>query len=209
MEYCKQCGAAIDKKTGCCINCGLQAGGASRKKSNSVLVIVVIVFALAILLLVGKAILNKIASVTDLAPNDGYLTVTDEVIHTIYVEKDFKKFASYMPDAVIQTLIKDNYEGDAEAFYSKLEEGYNSSDEIVVDEGTVSWEVNEEMDLVAAMLDQYEEAYQLENGTLDKIRSAKALDVTISYTSNGETKKESAYLLLGLMEEKWYLIAFQ
>ena len=78
----------------------------------------------------------------------------------------------------------------------------------VADPDSVTWKVNEERNMVAAQLDHYEELYQEQFGTSTKIKYAKALDITISYTSDGVEKEENVYIIIGMIEGEWNLIEF-
>lgn len=208
MEYCKKCGATIDKETGYCTNCGLHVQEFSEKKKNLPLKILLAVVAVIVVIFGVKTVFNGVSSVYDKAPNDGYLEVVDEMMDAVYVNRDIEKFVSLMPEAVVQAMIKANYGGDAQAFYEAMQGAYAQISEIAVDEGSVTWNINEEIDVTGVQLDHYEELYQINFGVTDKIRSAKALDITISYTSNGEAKEDNVYFIIGLINGEWYMIDF-
>lgn len=208
MEYCKKCGAAIDKKTGCCTNCGLPVENYSKTKGKLVLLIAIAAAIIIVGFLGVKAVMNVIASKMDVATDDGYMEVAEELVDAVYVNLDLEKFASLMPESVIKKLIEEKYDGNEQAYYDELEQVYATMKDKVADPDSVTWKVNEERNVVAAQLDHYEEYYQEQFGTSTKIKYAKALDITISYTSDGEEKEENVYMIIGMIENDWYLIEF-
>lgn len=208
MEYCKSCGAAIDPKTGCCTNCGLPVEKYKKTKGKLVFLIVIAAAVLLVGFIGVKVISNVIASRLDVARDDGYMDVAEELIDAVYIDIDLEKFASLMPKPVVQKLVDEKYDGDEQAFYDDLEQAYADMKEKAADPDSVTWKINEEMNVVAAQLDHYEEVYQAEYGTSAKIKHAKALDITVSYEANGEEKEENAYLLIGMIDGEWYLIDF-
>ena len=155
-----------------------------------------------------KAVMNVIASKMDVATDDGYMEVVEELVDAVYVDLDPKKFASLMPESVIKKLIEEKYDGNEQAYYDELEQVYATMKDKVADPDSVTWKVNEERDMVAAQLDHYEELYQEQFGTSTKIKYAKALDITISYTSDGVEKEENIYIIIGMIEGEWNLIEF-
>ena len=208
MEYCKNCGAKIDPQTGCCMNCGLHVNDYTKKKKNPVLKIIIALVAVVLLFLGVKSVINLVSSKTDVATDDGYLELVEELMDAVYVEKDVAKFVSLMPEAVVQQMIDENFDGDEAAFEARMQEVYTEVEGMTVDAGTVSWEINEELDVVGVQLDHYEELLKEETGVSIKLRSAKALDLTVSYTVNGEPKEENMYVLLGLIDGEWYLVSY-
>ena len=208
MENCKRCGAKIDPETKCCVNCGLHVSDYSEKRKNPILKIILAVAVVIVILLGAKGILNLIASKFDVAPNDGYLEVVEELINTVYVDTDMEKFVSLMPEAIVQQMIDENYAGDENAFKERAKEIYAELEGMTADADSVSWKINEELDMVGVQLDRYEEVLEEETGVAIKLRSAKALDLTVSYTVNGELKEENMYVLLGLIDGEWYLVSF-
>ena len=208
MEYCKKCGAKIDVSTGCCINCGLHVKDYSKKKSNIGLkIILVIILVLAILLGV-KVVLNMIEAKTDVAQDDGYLKVVEDIVNAVYVEGDVEAFVDFMADSVVDSMIEENFDGDEAAFQARMQEVYADMESMTADAGTVTWDINEEIDIVGAQLNLYEAQLEEEMGVDMKIRSAKALDLTVSYEQNGEAKKESMYVIIGIIDGEWCLISF-
>lgn len=208
MEYCKNCGAKIDPQTGCCMNCGLHVNDYTKKKKNPVLKIIIALVAVVLLFLGVKSVINLVSSKTDVATDDGYLELVEELMDAVYVDKDVAKFVSLMPEAVVQQMIDENFDGDEAAFEARMQEAYTEFEGMTVDAGSVSWEINEELDVVGVQLDHYEELLKEETGVSIKLRSAKALDLTVSYTVNGEPKEENMYVLLGLIDGEWYLVSY-
>ena len=208
MEYCKRCGAKIDQKTGCCVSCGLHVSDYSKKKKNPALKIIIALVVIVVLFLGVKSIINLVASKFDVAPNDEYMEVVEELMDAVYVDTDVEKFVSLMPEAIVQEMIDENFDGDEAAFEARMQEVYTELEGMTADEGSVTWEINEELDLVGVQLDHYEELLEEETGVAIKLRSAKALDLTVSYTANGEPMEESMYVLLGLIDGEWYLVSF-
>lgn len=208
MEYCKNCGAKIDPQTGCCMNCGTHVNDYAKKKKNPVLKIIIALVAVVLLFIGVKSVINLVSSKTDVATDDGYLELVEELMDAVYVEKDVAKFVSLMPEAVVQQMIDENFDGDEAAFEARMQEVYTEFEGMTVDAGTVSWEINEELDVVGVQLDHYEELLKEETGVSIKLRSAKALDLTVSYTANGEPKEENMYVLLGLIDGEWYLVSY-
>ena len=208
MEYCKRCGAKIDQKTGCCVSCGLHVSDYSKKKKNPALKIIIALVVIVALFLGVKSIINLVASKFDVAPNDEYLEVVEELMDAVYVDTDVEKFVSLMPEAIVQQMIDENFDGDEAAFEARMQEVYTELEGMTADEGSVTWEINEELDMVGVQLDHYEELLEEETGVAIKLRSAKALDLTVSYTANGEPMEESMYVLLGLIDGEWYLVSF-
>lgn len=208
MEYCKNCGAKIDLQTGCCMNCGLHVNDYTKKKKNPVLKIIIALVAVVLLFLGVKSVINLVSSKTDVATDDGYLELVEELMDAVYVDKDVAKFVSLMPEAVVQQMIDENFDGDEAAFEARMQEAYTEFEGMTVDVGSVSWEINEELDVVGVQLDHYEELLKEETGVSIKLRSAKALDLTVSYTVNGEPKEENMYVLLGLIDGEWYLVSY-
>lgn len=208
MEYCKNCGAKIDPQTGCCMNCGLHVNDYTKKKKNPVLKIIIALVAVVLLFLGVKSVINLVSSKTDVATDDGYLELVEELMDAVYVDKDVAKFVSLMPEAVVQQMIDENFDGDEAAFEARMQEAYTEFEDMTVDAGSVSWEINEELDVVGVQLDHYEELLKEETGVSIKLRSAKALDLTVSYTVNGEPKEENMYVLLGLIDGEWYLVSY-
>lgn len=207
IEYCKNCGAKIDSVTGCCVNCGTHAD--ARVKKNPVMKLILVFVAAVAVLLGVKTVTNLVASKQDVATDNGYLDVVEDMIDAVYVEKSVEKFAGLMPESVISQVIEKNYGGDETAFQTEMANVYAELMEVSVDENSIEWNIKEEIDVVGVQLDQYEELFAEETGVKVKIRSAKALDLTVSYTVEGEEKTESMYVLLGLIDGKWYLISFQ
>ncbi len=208
MEYCKRCGAKIDQKTGCCVSCGLHVSDYSKKKKNPALKIIIALVVIVVLFLGVKSIINLVASKFDVAPNDEYMEVVEELMDAVYVDTDVEKFVSLMPEAIVQEMIDENFDGDEAAFEARMQEVYTELEGMTADEGSVTWEINEELDMVGVQLDHYEELLEEETGVAIKLRSAKALDLTVSYTANGEPMEESMYVLLGLIDGEWYLVSF-
>lgn len=208
MEYCKRCGAKIDQKTGCCVSCGLHVSDYSKKKKNPALKIIIALVVIVALFLGVKSIINLVASKFDVAPNDEYMEVVEELMDAVYVDTDVEKFVSLMPEAIVQEMIDENFDGDEAAFEARMQEVYTELEGMTADEGSVTWEINEELDMVGVQLDHYEELLEEETGVAIKLRSAKALDLTVSYTANGEPMEESMYVLLGLIDGEWYLVSF-
>lgn len=208
MEYCKNCGAKIDPKTGCCMNCGLHVNDYTKKKKNPVLKIIIALVAVVLLFLGVKSVMNLVSSKLDVATDDGYLEVVEELMDAVYVDTDVEKFVSLMPEAIVQQMIDENFDGDEAAFEARMQEAYTEFEGMTVDAGSVSWEINEELDVVGVQLNHYEELLEAETGVSIKLRSAKALDLTVSYTANGEPKEESMYVLLGLIDGEWYLVSY-
>ena len=208
MEYCKNCGAKIDPQTGCCMNCCLHVNDYTKKKKNPVLKIIIALVAVVLLFLGVKSVINLVSSKTDVATDDGYLELVEELMDAVYVDKDVAKFVSLMPEAVVQQMIDENFDGDEAAFEARMQEAYTEFEDMTVDAGSVSWEINEELDVVGVQLDHYEELLKEETGVSIKLRSAKALDLTVSYTVNGEPKEENMYVLLGLIDGEWYLVSY-
>ena len=208
IKNCKRCGAKIDPRTECCVNCGLHVSDYSETKKNSVLKIVLAVVAVIVVLLLAKGILNLIAAKFDVAPNDGYLEVVEELMDAAYVDTDITKFISLMPEAIVQQKIDENFAGDEAAFQERMQEVYAELEGMTADAGSVTWEINEELDMVGVQLNRYEEILEEETGVAIKLRSAKALDITVSYMANGEPKEESMYVLMGLIDGEWYLVSF-
>ena len=199
MEYCKRCGAKIDQKTGCCVSCGLHVSDYSKKKKNPALKIIIALVVIVALFLGVKSIINLVSSKFDVAPTDEYMEVVEELMDAVYVNTDVEKFVSLMPEAIVQEMIDENFDGDEAAFEARMQEVYTELEGMTADEGSVTWEINEELDMVGVQLDHYEELLEEETGVAIKLRSAKALDLTVSYTANGEPMEESMYVLLGLM----------
>lgn len=208
MEYCKRCGAKIDQKTGCCVSCGLHVSDYSKKKKNPALKIIIALVVIVVLFLGVKSIINLVSSKFDVAPNDEYMEVVEELMDAVYVDTDVEKFVSLMPEAIVQEMIDENFDGDEAAFEARMQEVYTELEGMTADEGSVTWEINEELDMVGVQLDHYEELLEEETGVAIKLRSAKALDLTVSYTANGEPMEESMYVLLGLIDGEWYLVSF-
>lgn len=208
MEYCKRCGAKIDQKTGCCVSCGLHVSDYSKKKKNPALKIIIALVVIVALFLGVKSIINLVASKFDVAPNDEYMEVVEELMDAVYVDTDVEKFVSLMPEAIVQEMIDENFDGDEAAFEARMQEVYTELEGMTADEGSVTWEINEELDMVGVQLDHYEELLEEETGVAIKLHSAKALDLTVSYTANGEPMEESMYVLLGLIDGEWYLVSF-
>lgn len=208
IENCKRCGAKIDPRTECCVNCGLHVSDYSETKKNPVLKIVLAVAAVIVVLLLAKGILNLIAAKFDVAPNDGYIEVVEELMDAVYVDTDMTKFISLMPEAIVQQKIDENFDGDEAAFQERMQEVYAELEGMTADAGSVTWKIDEELDMVGVQLKRYEEILEEESGVAIKLRSAKALDLTVSYTENGEPKEESMYVLLGLIDGEWYLVSF-
>ena len=208
MEYCKRCGAKIDQKTGCCVSCGLHVSDYSKKKKNPALKIIIALVVIVALFLGVKSIINLVSSKFDVAPNDEYMEVVEELMDAVYVDTDVEKFVSLMPEAIVQEMIDENFDGDEAAFEARMQEVYTELEGMTADEGSVTWEINEELDMVGVQLDHYEELLEEETGVAIKLRSAKALDLTVSYTANGEPMEESMYVLLGLIDGEWYLVSF-
>ncbi len=208
MEYCKRCGAKIDQKTGCCVSCGLHVSDYSKKKKNPALKIIIALVVIVALFLGVKSIINLVSSKFDVAPNDEYMEVVEELMDAVYVNTDVEKFVSLMPEAIVQEMIDENFDGDEAAFEARMQEVYTELEGMTADEGSVTWEINEELDMVGVQLDHYEELLEEETGVAIKLRSAKALDLTVSYTANGEPMEESMYVLLGLIDGEWYLVSF-
>lgn len=208
MEYCKRCGAKIDQKTGCCVSCGFHVSDYSKKKKNPALKIIIALVVIVALFLGVKSIINLVASKFDVAPNDEYMEVVEELMDAVYVDTDVEKFVSLMPEAIVQEMIDENFDGDEAAFEARMQEVYTELEGMTADEGSVTWEINEELDMVGVQLDHYEELLEEETGVAIKLRSAKALDLTVSYTANGEPMEESMYVLLGLIDGEWYLVSF-
>lgn len=208
MEYCKRCGAKIDQKTGCCVSCGLHVSDYSKKKKNPALKIIIALVVIVVLFLGVKSIINLVSSKLDVAPNDEYLEVVEELMDAVYVDTDVENFVSLMPEAIVQQTIDETFDGDEAAFEARMQEVYTELEGMTADEGSVTWEINEELDMVGVQLDHYEELLEEETGVAIKLRSAKALDLTVSYTANGEPMEESMYVLLGLIDGEWYLVSF-
>lgn len=208
MEYCKRCGAKIDQKTGCCVSCGLHVSDYSKKKKNPALKIIIALVVIVVLFLGVKSIINLVSSKLDVAPNDEYLEVVEELMDAVYVDTDVENFVSLMPEAIVQQTIDETFDGDEAAFEARMQEVYTELEGMTADEGSVTWEINEELNMVGVQLDHYEELLEEETGVAIKLRSAKALDLTVSYTANGEPMEESMYVLLGLIDGEWYLVSF-
>lgn len=108
----------------------------------------------------------------------------------------------------MQQKINENFDGDENAFKERMQEIYAEIEGMTADTDSVTWEINEELDMVGVQLDRYEELLEEETGVAIKLRSVKALDLIVSYTANGEQKEESMYVLLGLIDGEWYLVSF-
>lgn len=208
IENCKRCGAKIDPRTECCVNCGLHVSVQSEKRKKTIIKIILAVAAVIVVLLGAKVILNLIAAKFDVAPNNGYLEVVEELMDAVYVDTDMTKFISLMPEAIVQQKINENFDGDENAFKERMQEIYAEIEGMTADTDSVTWEINEELDMVGVQLDRYEELLEEETGVAIKLRSVKALDLIVSYTANGEQKEESMYVLLGLIDGEWYLVSF-
>lgn len=209
MKYCKKCGAPIDKQSGCCVNCGLRAEGSSAKKGNFGIKVVVAAVVVILLLLGGKLAINAISAKLGVASDDGYMDVVEEMINAVYVDYDLEKFASLMPDAVVQNVIDKKYDGDEQAFREELQASYETVTGSSALPESVTWVVNEEFDLTGFELVRYREVYEEESGLTDKIKYAKGLDITVSYSdADGETKEDNIYVLIGMIGNEWYLLAY-
>lgn len=209
MEYCKQCGAPIDKENGCCVNCGLLAEDYSKKKRKPWIKVIVAVFAAVLVILAAKVAYDIVLSKTGAATDDGYMDVVDGMIDAIYINYNPEKFVGLMPEAVVQNSIDTYYGGDEQAFYEAMSESYETAaDDSPVPE-SVTWNINEEIDLTGTDLKRYNEAYKNEYGVEDNIKYAKGIDISISYTdTNGEKGEDNLYMAIGEIDGKWYLIDY-
>ena len=210
MEYCKKCGAKIYEKTGCCTFCGLHVKD-YKKKSNHIapiIITVIVVIVAIVLLLAVKTVFNLFETASDIAPNDDYLEVVEEMIDVVYVDTNIEKFVDLMPQTVVDAMIQKGYDGDEAAFQKNMQELYAEMEEIKADENSVSWKINEEISVLGVQLNHYQEQLETGLGVDIDIRSAKALDIVVTYTQDGEPKEEGMYIIVGLIDDEWCLITF-
>lgn len=208
MEYCKKCGAKIETSTGCCVNCGLHVNDYSKIKSNVGLKIILLIFLMIAILLGAKVVMNMVEAKADVAPDSGYLEVVDEIVDAVYVKKDMEAYVSLMPESMLQATIDGNFAGDEAAFQENIQEVNAYLQDMVADEGSIAWNINEEIDMVGVMLNQLEDQFEEEMGIDIKIRAAKALDITVSYTQNGEAKQENMYMIIGMVDGEWCVLKY-
>lgn len=208
MRYCKNCGAKIDEQTGCCVNCGMVEQVAEKKKKNVLFRIIIAIAAIFIIFVVVKMVVNFFVAKGDVAKDDGYKDVVEQLVDAVYKDADVTKFVALMPDELVQKKIDDNFDGDRAAFEANMQETNTELMSQKADEGSVTWSIEEKQDITGVQLSNYEDAFSDEAGTSIKIQSAKALNLSVSYTMDGEKKQENIYVILGIIDGKWYLVSY-
>lgn len=191
-NFCTKCGTAVQTAPETPLN---TENNAPAPKKN---IVGIVIAAVAVLAAVLVAIL--------LLPSRSYKAVVKDYIKAI-TKADAKKIVSLMPDAMVDYIIEDEYDGDKKEMMAELREELEEMVEEAEDEdinlSKISYKIIDAEDLDADEIDDLEDDFDEVNL---KIKKAKRLEVKLKTVVDGKEESEKIYMTVGKVGNSWYML---